>query len=141
LSALTALEPPDQQAPGTTSANWLLYDGECPFCSAYVKMVRLRENVGPIRLIDARGDGPEYHEALQAGFDLDEGMLLKLSGQYYHGQDCIHALALLTRERDLFGRINGWVFRSPGRSAMLYPVLRSGRNLVLRVLGRKKLKH
>lgn len=139
MSALNLPDPAEEFAASAQPENWLLYDGECPFCSAYVRMVRLRENAGPIRLIDARGDGPEYHEALQEGFDLDEGMLLKLFGQYYHGKDCIHALALLTRERDLFGRINAWVFRSPRRSAVLYPILRAGRNFALRLLGRKKL--
>jgi predicted DCC family thiol-disulfide oxidoreductase YuxK len=139
LLALNPLDPVEKLATSAQAQNWLLYDGECPFCSAYVRMVRLQENAGPVRLVDARGDGPEYHEAMQAGFDLDEGMLLKLSGQYYHGQECIHALALLTRERDLFGRINGWVFRSQRRSALLYPVLRAGRNLALRLLGRQKL--
>ena len=39
--------------------NWLLYDGECPFCSAYARFVRLREtSIGPLRLIDARHGGP-----------------------------------------------------------------------------------
>lgn len=139
---MSALNRPNLAKACAASAqpeNWLLYDGECPFCSAYVKMVRLQENAGPIRLVDARSDGPEYHEALREGFDLDEGMLLKLSGQYYHGKDCIHALALLTRKRDLFGRINSWVFRSQTRSTLLYPILRAGRSLALRLLGRKKL--
>lgn len=139
MSALSNLDPPEEREASTQSGNWLLYDGECPFCSAYVKMVRLRENAGPIQLVDARDDGPEYHQALEMGFDLDEGMLLKLSGQYYHGKDCIHALALLTREHDVFGRINSWVFRSQQRAAILYPILRAGRNLALRMLGRKKL--
>ena len=29
-----------------SSGNWLLYDGDCPFCSAYVSYVRLRETAG-----------------------------------------------------------------------------------------------
>lgn len=139
MSALNNPDLPEDREASAQSGNWLLYDGECPFCSAYVKMVRLRENAGSIQLVDARDDGPEYHQALEMGFDLDEGMLLKLSGQYYHGKDCIHALALLTRERDVFGRINSWVFRSQQRAAILYPILRAGRNLTLRMLGRNKL--
>lgn len=139
MPALNRPDKSEERAASASPGNWLLYDGECPFCSAYVKLVRLRENAGPIQLVDARNDGPEYHEALRQGFDLDEGMLLKLSGQYYHGKDCIHALALLTRERDLFGRINSWAFRSQRRSAVLYPILRAGRNLALQLLGRRKL--
>ncbi len=140
MPALNCPHPAEECAASEQPDNWLLYDGECPFCSAYVKMVRLQENAGPVPLVDARNDGPEYHEALREGFDLDEGMLLKLSGRYYHGKDCIHALALLTRKRDLFGQVNGWVFRSQRRSAVLYPILRAGRNFALRMLGRKKLR-
>jgi predicted DCC family thiol-disulfide oxidoreductase YuxK len=119
--------------------NWLLYDGECPFCSSYVKLVRLREAVGPLRLINAREGGPEHDIALREGFDLDEGMLLHLSGRYYHGADCVNALAMLSDDSGLFGRFNGWVFRSRARSVALYPVLRVGRNTVIRLLGRRKL--
>ena len=118
--------------------NWLMYDGECPFCSRYVELVRIRDAIGPIRFINARDGDPEVDEIIQAGLDLDEGMVLKLNGQMYHGQDCINALALLSDPRGLFNRFNAWVFRSPKRAAILYPVLRAGRNLVLRLLGRTK---
>ena len=119
--------------------NWLLYDGECPFCSSYVRMVHLQENAGPIRLVDARERTAEYAEAVREGYDLDEGMLLKLASRYYFGKDCVHALALLTRQNDTFGRLNGWIFRSPRRSAAIYPILRAGRNFVLFLLGRTRI--
>lgn len=32
----------------------VVYDGECPFCASYVALLRLRERVGEVRLIDAR---------------------------------------------------------------------------------------
>jgi predicted DCC family thiol-disulfide oxidoreductase YuxK len=122
-----------------TPDQWLLYDGECPFCAAYVKMVRLRDVVGPMPLINARDGGRELDEALAAGLNLDEGMVLKFDDRLYHGQDCINRLALMTTPSGVFNRINAWVFRSPTRSRLLYPVLRTGRNTVLRLLGRKKL--
>ena len=37
---------------------WLVYDGDCPFCSAYVRFVRLRDAVGTVHLVDAREGGP-----------------------------------------------------------------------------------
>lgn len=122
-----------------TPDQWLLYDGECPFCAAYVKMVRLRDVVGPIPLINARDGGRELDEALATGLNLDEGMVLKFDDRLYHGQDCINRLALMTTPSGAFNRINAWVFRSPTRSRLLYPVLRTGRNTVLRLLGRRKL--
>lgn len=118
---------------------WLLYDGECPFCASYVRFVRLRDVAGPVRMVNARDGGPEVEAARRMGFDLDEGMVLRLSGRYYHGKDCINALALMSSRSTVFNSVNHWVFRSPRRAALLYPVLRAGRNAVLRLLGRRRL--
>lgn len=131
---------PDDAALASAEGNWLIYDGECPFCSQYVKLVRVREAIGPLRLINAREGGPEFDEVMRAGLDLDEGMVLKLSGRLYHGEDCIHALALLGEPKGVFNRFNAWVFKSPKRAAVLYPILRACRNFVLRLMGRKKIK-
>jgi len=118
---------------------WLLYDGECPFCSAYVKMVRLQDAVGRIRLVDAREGGPELAEARAAGLDIDEGMVLKYDGILHHGDDCIHVLSLMTTPSGAFNRLNAWVFRSRRGSKLLYPILKSGRNAALSLLGRTKI--
>ena len=44
----------------TQPANWIAYDGECPFCSAYLQMVRLRDAVGPVALINVRENAAVY---------------------------------------------------------------------------------
>lgn len=118
---------------------WLVYDGECPFCTAYVKLVRLRETVGKVRLINARDGGPEVEMIRQAGLDLDEGMVFNMDGRLLHGDEAIHALALLTTDSGAFNRLSRWVFQSESRSRALYPALRAGRNVALRLLGRSKL--
>jgi len=123
----------------TVAGNWLLYDGECPFCSRYVRHVRLRDAIGPITLANAREHAALVAEVERLGFDVDAGMVLKLDGNYYHGADCIHALALLTTPSGWFNRVNSLVFRSATASKLLYPVLRTGRNLTLRLLGRTRL--
>jgi predicted DCC family thiol-disulfide oxidoreductase YuxK len=128
-------QPPE--APG--NGNWLLYDGDCPFCSRYVTLVRLRESVGPIKLADARENPALVGEVTRLGYDVDEGMILKLDGRYYYGADCINMLALLTTPSGAFNRLNRAIFRSSAASAVLYPILRAGRNATLRLLGRRKL--
>ena len=35
----------------------IVYDGDCPFCSRYVKLVRLREALGSVDLVNARDGG------------------------------------------------------------------------------------
>jgi predicted DCC family thiol-disulfide oxidoreductase YuxK len=117
----------------------IVYDGQCPFCSRYVELVRLRESLGRVELIDAREGGAVVDEIRAAGLDLDEGMVLKLDGRLYHGADCIHMVALLSTPSSWFNRVNAAMFRSRTASRLLYPVLRTGRNTVLRMLGRSKL--
>ncbi len=132
------MEPSTSHSSDNTTA-WLVYDGECPFCSAYIRFLRFRESAGAVELIDARSGGPLVDEIVAAGLDLDEGMVLKMAGRFYHGDDCIHALALMSGDSTLFNRVNAWVFKSPDRARLLYPMLRAGRNAVLRLLGRHKL--
>ena len=130
VAAMTAL-------PGGEA--WLVYDGECPFCSAYVRYLRVRESLGKVHLVNARDGHPVVDEIRARGLDLDEGMVLKLGDRYYHGADCINVLALLSTGSGPFNRLNAAIFRSPAASRWLYPLLRSGRNLALRLLGRGKL--
>jgi predicted DCC family thiol-disulfide oxidoreductase YuxK len=118
----------------------LVYDGDCPFCSHYVSYMRLRDSVGPVTLLDARQGGPAVDDIRHQGYDLDEGMVLRLHGRYYHGADCVHALAMLSSESGVFNRINARIFRHPMLARRLYPIMRAGRNAVLVMLGRRRLK-
>jgi predicted DCC family thiol-disulfide oxidoreductase YuxK len=122
-----------------SSANWLLYDGDCPLCSQYVVHVRLKAAVGPVTLANAREHPALVEEVRRLGYNVDEGMVLKLNGRYYYGADCIHALALLTTSAGWFNRINSMAFRSRAFSRFAYPILRAGRNLTLKLLGRSRL--
>lgn len=119
--------------------NYLIYDGECPFCSRYARLTRLRETIGPLRLINARETTPEVKAAIEAGYDLDRGMLLSLDGELYHGADCMNRLALLSSRSTLFNRLAYALFRHERFSRLAYPVLRAGRNAALRLLNRPPL--
>ncbi len=133
-------DPVAVQADGDTSdSTYLIYDGECPFCAAYVKFMRLRQSVGPVRLIDAREGGAEVQRARADGFDLDDGMLFHYGGRDYHGADALNIMAMLSSESAWFSKLNGALFKSPRVAAVAYPVLRAGRNTALRLLGRKKI--
>ena len=118
---------------------WIIYDGQCPFCSRYVEFVRLRDSLGRVELVDARDGGPIVDEAVSAGLDLDDGVVLKLGDRLYHGDECIHMLALLSTRSGAFNRINGAIFSSRRASRLLHPLLRAGRNATLRLLGRSKM--
>lgn len=124
----------------TAQDTWVLYDGECPFCRSYVHFLRLRESIGPVRLIDARQDTPERARALAAGLDLNDGMVLGLEGQLYHGAACLNRLSLMSTGSGLINGLFARLFRAEARALSWYPWLRGGRNLALRLLGRKQIK-
>lgn len=117
----------------------IIYDGECPFCAAYVRMLRLRESAGPVRLTDARQDAAALAEARRAALDLDRGMIVRLGGRSYHGAEAMHVLALMSTRSGVFNRLMGAAFGSRRLARLLYPPLVAGRNLTLRLLGRSPL--
>jgi len=118
---------------------YLVYDGECPFCSFYVKYVRIKQDIGTLKLINARHKSSITDDVLEKGFDLNKGMVLKIEDQYFHGDDCMNKLALLSTRNSIFNKMNFWIFKSKLRSKILYPVLRSGRNITLYLLGKKEI--
>ena len=114
----------------------IYYDGECPFCARYVRMVRLKDILGPIQMVNLRDD-PVVREDLQnAGFDVDQGMVVDRDGTRVGGADAVNLLALLSTPSGLFNRLNQLIFSMPWLAAILYPFLRSGRWLTLFIMGR-----
>jgi predicted DCC family thiol-disulfide oxidoreductase YuxK len=117
----------------------LIYDRECPACNAYCQVVKIRESVGDLRIIDARENSDVLHEITSQGFDIDQGMVLKMGNQLYYGADAIHTLALIGSRSGVFNRINYWIFKSKKISTILYPVLRFFRNMLLKTLRKSKI--
>lgn len=117
----------------------IIYDGECPFCASYVGMLRLRENIKDIQLIDARDAAQSVQAMQERGMDINDGMLVIYKDEIYYGPDAMNILSLLTSENAFFNRVIAFFFRSKWSSRTLYPVCRFFRNIALAVLGRKKI--
>ncbi|MEM1403045.1 MAG: DCC1-like thiol-disulfide oxidoreductase family protein [Pseudomonadota bacterium] len=115
---------------------YIVYDGQCPFCTSYVRLLRLRETVGPVELIDARSNHPVVAEVTGQNLDLNEGMAFLHEGQIFYGDKCVTQLALLSTPVGLFNRINAAVFRRGWAARFLYPVLKAGRRVALFALRR-----
>ncbi len=117
----------------------LVYDGECPVCDNYCSMVRIRDTVGPLKLVNARESSQVMQEITRQGMDIDQGMVLKIGDVLYYGADAMHALSLMGSPSGVFNRLNHWMFRSRRRARLLYPLLRSCRNLLLKILRKTKI--
>jgi predicted DCC family thiol-disulfide oxidoreductase YuxK len=117
----------------------LVYDKQCPVCDNYCRMVRIRESVGDLKLVDARELSAVMDEITAQGLDIDQGMVLKMGDRLYYGSDAIHALALISSRAGIFNRLNYWLFKSRTLSRLFYPILRFFRNLLLKLLRRTKI--
>lgn len=117
----------------------IVYDGECPFCARYVLVARLRDAVGPVRLIDARSRPDVVAELRQLGLDINSGMAVQYEGTLHYGADAMTILSLLSSRSGILNNMLARVFRNRGLATALYPALRTGRNMTLRVLGRTRI--
>lgn len=122
-----------------TQSITILYDGQCPFCTRYVALMRLRATVGKVVLVDARSDAAEVSAAIAQGLDLDEGMVVIWDGRMFYGAQAVHLLATLSGSGGVLNRIQRALFSSPDRAAWIYPVLAQGRRLFLRMVGRRTI--
>ena len=118
----------------------IIYDGDCPFCNNYIKLLRLRKNVSAsVELINAREHEDIKSSYKKNGYDLNDGMAVEYDGRVYYGADAIHFLGIMSSGDNLFSFLNKWIFRSKRLSLILYPILKFGRAITLKILGRQPL--
>jgi predicted DCC family thiol-disulfide oxidoreductase YuxK len=122
----------------------LIYDKECPACDNYCQWVRLNETLSKdqhreLQLINAREHPDAIEKITQMGLDIDQGMVIIIDDALYYGSDAIHILALMSSQIGVFNKTNYWLFKSKRRAYFLYPLLRTGRNMLLKLLGKTKI--
>jgi len=115
----------------------LIFDGECPVCTAY--SCNVDAGSSQVKRVNARTLDADVQKALDAGVDLDEGMVVLHQGQLYHGAEAMHRMALLAPESGIRNRLNRALFGNLAIARAIYPTLRAGRNTLLYILGRKKI--
>jgi predicted DCC family thiol-disulfide oxidoreductase YuxK len=122
---------------------WFVYDGDCPICSVAASALKIRKAVGTLHLVDARHDAsnPVLGEIRDLKLDLDEGMVIKFQDTCYHGADALHVMAMLGTGQGWFNRLNALLFRSKLLSALCYPPMRAGRNMLIRLRGVDKIRN
>ena len=125
--------------PGNPIMITIIYDGDCPFCKDYVRRLRLVEAAGEIELIDARANTPMVRTYWDLGHDLDEGMIVVIGERIYEGAAAVTALARLSSHSTLFNKLNHWALAHAPLTRLAYPLMKMGRRLALRLLGKKGL--
>ena len=117
----------------------LVYDRQCPACEYYCQRIDVDPTHGTLRRIDARANSEIMDEITALGLDIDEGMVVRIGDSVYYGSDAISALASRSSRRGLFNRFASATFRSRRVAQLLYPVMKSLRNLLLKLLRRSRI--
>lgn len=110
---------------------YLIYDGDCILCSNSAQAIKIKNSVGHLEIINARTSHPLVTEALENGFDLNEGILVKYNNQYFYGADAVHFLALIGSPSDTFNKISSSIFKYKWVSYCFYPFFKLIRNIIL----------
>lgn len=111
----------------------LIYDGACPFCSAYASLLRLRQSA-TVELLSARSADPRVAHYRTQGHRFDDGMLVVVDGTAHAGAEAMHALALLSAPQGFLNRLQRAAMSRLWLARLLYPLLRAGRRLALCLL-------
>lgn len=117
----------------------ILYDTECPFCSNFVALSRLKKNVGDVVLVDARSNAPLCEEMKKKGFDLNEGMIVVDGENIYFGSDAMYFISIHSRLGLLWAPVR-YLMRARPISKAIYPILKLFRRLSLYILGISTIK-
>jgi predicted DCC family thiol-disulfide oxidoreductase YuxK len=118
----------------------VVYDGDCPFCANYVRLMALQRQTGTVELVDARSADPRVAPLWREGYDLNEGMAVIFGQKVYYGSDAMALISAISGERcGPLGRMLSALLRDPARARSLYPYFKAGRRLTLKLLGRKGL--
>lgn len=117
----------------------IIYDGECPLCQNYVRLVKLRENIEDVQLIDARTN-PDYVTAMnEKGLNIDQGMLVIYGDTLYYGADAMYILSMLTDTKSWINAFIAFFFKHKILARAFYPICKAFRNAVLFLLRRTKI--
>ena len=115
------------------------YDGDCPFCNSYIRMQRFKEMSLKVELKNFR-ESPDLIETMQSqGRNPNDGMYVNFNGAEYYADEAMTLISGLPSNKNIISLFFKWWFQNKTRAKILYPALRIGRNLALKILRRQQI--
>lgn len=115
------------------------YDGDCPFCASYIRMQRLKDLDFDVTLTNFRKDKTLSKTLKDNNMDPNNGMYVRLNDKEYYADEAMTVLSSLSTSQNIINLFFKWWFKNKKRGKILYPVLRIGRNIALKILGHKQI--
>ena len=109
-----------------------IYDGECPFCNHFAELLELKSKIKNISILDGRKNPDLINDFLQKGYDLDNGAILLMDENIFHGAEAINTICkLINKPSSKLLEILSKTFKSSKRTRFIFPFLVRARRLAL----------
>ena len=109
-----------------------IYDGECPFCDHFAYLLELKSKIKNISILDGRKNPVLIKDLLKKGYDLDNGAILLMDENIFHGAEAINTICkLINKPSSKLLEILSKTFKSSKRTKFIFPFLVRARRLTL----------
>tara|TARA_Y100000589_G_scaffold251457_1_gene239851 strand:+ start:178 stop:561 length:384 start_codon:yes stop_codon:yes gene_type:complete len=109
-----------------------IYDGECPFCNHFAELLELKSKIKNISILDGRKNPDLICDLFLKGYDLDNGAILLMDKDIFHGADAINTVCkLIKKPSSKLLEILSTTFKSSERTKFIFPFLVRARRLAL----------
>jgi predicted DCC family thiol-disulfide oxidoreductase YuxK len=115
----------------------VIYDGECPFCSNFVRLSNLKRIGYQVILINAREADNDVVRKLSKSYDLDDGMIVIVDNEILYGSTAARFLSTGFKRTNLLALIYYTFLHNKKVSEVIYPWLVRGRKFYFRILGKR----
>lgn len=103
---------------------FIIYDGECPFCSDFMAVANMRKAGYELKLVNARD---KFHPAVlivrRAGLNLDNGMVVLVGELVLYGADAAHFIISHGNPKAFRAKIYRMLLSRITIARILYPML------------------
>ena len=114
----------------------LVYDGDCPFCSAFAQRTELKGGLPDLDIRDGRTDHALRADLAKRGYRLANGAMLLEQDRVWHGSAAIAELHRRMQPSDALLQVLQGLFQQDDRARQIYPLLLLARRIALAARGR-----
>tara|TARA_A100001015_G_scaffold317123_2_gene433219 strand:+ start:272 stop:655 length:384 start_codon:yes stop_codon:yes gene_type:complete len=119
--------------------NFILYDGECPFCKSFILLMNLRKNIPDIEILNARDMHGLVVNFREQGMEINDGMIMRLNGTTFFGDEVLIVISDLGRGEGFGFKLVRAVFKHEVVAKNLYPILVNCRAVFFRLIRKKMI--
>ena len=117
----------------------IYYDGECPYCKSYTKIIDIRKKYS-FELKDARLHPLEISNLNDQGYKIENGILMVFKGEIFQGAKALKMIDHLIYKKTTISKLYGLIIGLPFFANIIYPIVKTIRIITLKIMGIKRMK-